>query len=192
MLEIDNKLISFDIIDKEFACDLEKCKGACCIYGDSGAPMEADEVKTIIENYEHIKPYMTERGLEEVEKQGFSVVDKDKDTVTPLIDNLACAYISYDGDIALCAIERAFLDKKISFQKPVSCHLYPIRVTQYSRFSAVNYDKWDICKSALKKGKQEKSYLYKYLETPITRKFGAEFYEQLKYAAENLDLDNIK
>ncbi len=153
--------------------------------------MEPEEIATIIENYELIKPYMTERGLEEVEKQGFSVIDKDKDTVTPLIDNLACAYISYDGDIALCAIERAFLDKKINFQKPVSCHLYPIRVTQYSKFAAVNYDKWDICKSALKKGKTEESYLYKYLETPIKRKFGNEFYEQLKYAAENLDIENL-
>lgn len=192
MLEIDNKLISFDIIDKEFSCDLEKCKGACCIYGDSGAPMEKEEVETIIAHYDIIKSYMTERGLEEVEKQGFSVIDKDKDTVTPLIDNLACAYISYDGDIALCAIERAFLDKKINFQKPVSCHLYPIRVTQYSKFSAVNYDKWEICKSALKKGKKENTYLYKYLETPIKRKFGTKFYDQLTYAAENLDLENLK
>lgn len=188
MLEIDDKLISLDIIDKEFACDLEKCKGQCCVYGDSGAPLTKEEVEIIKKNYKIIKPYMTERGLEEIKKQGFSMIDKDHDTVTPLIDNLACAYISYDGDIALCAIERAFLDKKLDFQKPVSCHLYPIRVTQYSKFTAVNYDKWDICKSALKKGKTEKSYIYKYLETPIKRKFGQDFYDKLKYAAENLDI----
>ncbi len=191
MLEIDDKLISLDIIDKEFACDLEKCKGNCCVFGDSGAPMEDNEIETIKKKYELIKPYMTERGIEEVSKQGFSTIDSDHDTVTPLIDNLACAYISYDGDIALCAIERAFLDKKIDFQKPVSCHLYPIRITKYSKFSAINYDKWDICKPALKKGKQEKSYLYKYLETPLKRKYGEAFYEQLEYAAENLDTKNL-
>jgi hypothetical protein len=191
VLEIGDKLISLDIIDKEFACDLEKCKGNCCVYGDSGAPLEAEEIKIIEENYEIIKPYMTERGIEEIEKQGFSIIDKDHDTVTPLIDNLACAYISYKGDIALCAIERAFLDKKLDFQKPISCHLYPIRITKYSKFTAVNYDKWDICKSALKKGKQEKSYLYKYLETPIKRKFGNDFFSQLKYAAEHLNTKDL-
>lgn len=191
MLEIDDKLISFDIIDKTFSCDLEKCKGACCVYGDSGAPMTEEEVEIIKGHYEIIKPYMTERGIEEIKLQGFSVIDKDHDVVTPLIDNLACAYISYEGDIALCAIERAYRDKKIDFPKPVSCHLYPIRITQYKKFSAVNYDKWDICKPALKKGKQENSLLYRYLEFPITRKYGADFYEKLKYAAENLDLDNL-
>ena len=189
MLEIDDKLISLDIIEKEFSCDLEKCKGDCCIYGDSGAPLTSEEVEIIKENYEHIKSYMTERGIEEITKQGFSVVDVENDTVTPLIDNLACAYVSYDGDIALCGIERAYLDKKISFKKPISCHLYPIRLTQYSKFTAVNYDKWDICKSALKKGKQEKIPLYISLEEPITRKFGKDFYDQLKYAGENLNID---
>ena len=191
MLEIDQKLISLDIIDKEFACDLKKCKGNCCVFGDSGAPLEPEEIEIIKNHFEKIKPYMTARGIEEIEKQGFSVIDKDHDTVTPLIDNLACAYISYDDDIALCAIERAFLNKEIDFQKPVSCHLYPIRITKYSKFTAVNYDKWDICKSALKKGKQEKSYLYKYLEIPLKRKFGKEFYEQLKYAAENLNIEEL-
>jgi len=191
MLEIDQKLISLDIIDKEFACDLKKCKGNCCVFGDSGAPLEPEEIEIIKNHFEKIKPYMTARGIEEIEKQGFSIIDKDHDTVTPLIDNLACAYISYDDDIALCAIERAFLNKEIDFQKPVSCHLYPIRITKYSKFTAVNYDKWDICKSALKKGKQEKSYLYKYLEIPLKRKFGKEFYEQLKYAAENLNIEEL-
>ena len=191
MLEIDDKLISLDIIDKEFACDLAKCKGNCCVFGDSGAPLEAEEIDIIKQHFDIIKPYMTERGIEEIEKQGFFTIDKDKDTVTPLIDNLACAYISYNGDIALCAIERAFLDQKISFQKPVSCHLYPIRVTKYAKFTAINYDKWDICKSALKKGKSEKSFLYKYLEQPIKRKFGNDFYEKLKYASENLNLEKL-
>ena len=191
MLDIDNKIISLDVIEKEFACDLDKCKGQCCVFGDSGAPLEENEVELITKNYEQIKPYMTERGLEEVQKQGFSIIDMDKELVTPLIDNLACAYISYQGDIALCAIERAFRDKKIDFQKPVSCHLYPIRITQYAKFEAVNYDKWDICKSALKKGKAENSYIYKYLEIPIKRKYGSEFYEKLEYAVENLDIFNI-
>ena len=191
MLEIDDKLISLDILDKEFSCDLEKCKGACCVYGDSGAPLTKEEVLLIEGNYDKIKPYMTDRGLEEVDKQGFSMIDIEKDTVTPLIDNLACAYITYKGDIALCAIESAYLDKKIKFRKPISCHLYPIRLTQYSRFTAVNYDKWDICKPALKKGKRDKTPLYISLQDSITRKFGTEFYEQLKYAGENLEIDKL-
>lgn len=189
MLEIEDKLISLDIIEKPFSCDLQKCKGNCCVYGDSGAPMEKDEVEIIKNNYENIKPYMTEKGIAEIEKQGFSMVDIDGDTVTPLIDNLACAYVSYIDDIALCAIESAFLDKKIDFQKPVSCHLYPIRVTKYKKFSAVNYDKWDICKAAIKKGKNQDLKIYKFLEQPIIRKFGQDFYDQLKYAAENLKIE---
>ena len=189
MLEIDDKLISLDILEKKFSCDLEKCKGACCIYGDSGAPLSKEEVLLIKKNYDKIKPYMTERGIEEIEKQGFSMIDIEKDTVTPLIDNLACAYITYKGDIALCAIESAYLDKVIDFRKPISCHLYPIRLTQYSKFTAVNYDKWDICKSALKKGKKENIPLYISLEDSITRKFGEDFYKQLKYAGEHLKID---
>ena len=188
MLEIDDKLISLDILEKKFSCDLSKCKGNCCVFGDSGAPISEEEVELVKENYEQIKPYMSKRGIEEVEKQGFSMIDIEHDRVTPLIDNLACAYISYDGDIALCAIERAFLDKKINFRKPISCHLYPIRLTKYSKFTAVNYDKWDICKAALKKGKQENIPLYISLKESITRKFGKDFYEQLKYAGENLDI----
>lgn len=191
MLDIEDKLISLDVIETEFACDLSKCKGSCCVFGDSGAPLEEKEVSLIEEGYEKIKPYMTDRGIEEIEKQGFSMIDMDKELVTPLIDNLACAYISYVDDIALCSIERAFLNNEIKFQKPVSCHLYPIRITEYAKFTAVNYDKWDICKPALKKGKVEKSNIYKYLEVPIKRKYGSEFYEKLKYAAENLDIFNI-
>jgi hypothetical protein len=188
MLEIDDKLISLDILEKTFTCDLSACKGNCCVHGDSGAPLEKEEIEAIKDNYDIIKTYMTNKGIDEINKQGFSVVDNDGDTVTPLINNLACAYIYYDGDLALCAIEKAFLDKKIKFHKPISCHLYPIRLTKYKNFTAVNYDKWDICKPAIKKGKSNKTPLYKFLEGPLKRKFGEDFYEQLAYAAENLDI----
>jgi len=189
MLEINDKLISLDILDVKFSCNLNHCKGNCCIYGDGGAPLEKEEIEEIKNNYELIQKYMSEQGKKEIEKQGFYTIDDDGDQVTPLINNAACAYVTYENDITLCAIEKAYLNKEINFQKPISCHLYPIRLTEYKKFTAVNYHKWDICKGALKKGKQENIPLYKSLKEPIIRKFGKEFYEQLKYAGENLKLD---
>ncbi len=188
MLEIEGKLISLDVLEKNFACDLCKCKGACCIHGDSGAPMTEKEIESIQQHYEEIKPYMTEKGIKSIEEQGFFVIDSEHDVVTPLIDNLACAYINYEGDIAFCAIEKAFLDQKIDFHKPLSCHLYPIRVKEYKDFTAINYDKWDICKSAIKNGKTTNTKIYQFLEGPLRRAYGDDFYEQLKYAGEHLDV----
>jgi len=189
MLEIDDKLISLDILDVKFSCDLKHCKGNCCIYGDGGAPLEEEEIDFIQKNYDIIQKYMEEQGRIAIKGQGFYTIDSDGDKVTPLVNNAACAYITYENDIALCAIEKAFSEGEINFQKPISCHLYPIRLTKYAKFTAVNYHKWDICKSALKKGKQENTPIYKSLEKPIIRKFGKEFYEQLKYAGENLKID---
>ncbi len=186
MLDIDNKLISLDVIEKPFCCDLEKCKGQCCVYGDSGAPLEADEEKLIKDNFHIIQKFMTDKGIESIEQQGFSVIDEDNDLVTPLINNQACAYIHYDGEMAFCAIEKAYLEGLIDFRKPISCHLYPIRTKNYETFTAVNYDKWDICKPAIKKGKKENIPVYLFLEEPIKRKYGNDFFEKLKYAAENL------
>jgi hypothetical protein len=189
MLEINNKLISLDILDVKFSCDLKQCKGNCCIYGDGGAPLETDEIEEIKNNYKKIQKYMSHQGIQEIEKQGFFTIDDDGDKVTPLVNNAACAYVTYENEITLCAIEKAYLNGEINFYKPISCHLYPIRLTEYKKFTAVNYHKWDICKSALKKGKQENIPLYESLKTPIIRKFGEEFYEQLKYAGENLKLE---
>ena len=186
ILEIDDKLISLDVLDVKFSCNLQHCKGNCCIEGDGGAPLEDKEIESIQKEYDSIQKYMTERGKEAIKEQGFYTIDDDGDKVTPLIDNRACAYITFDKDLSLCAIEKAYLNKDIQFHKPISCHLYPIRLTKYAHFTAVNYHKWDICKSALKKGKQDNIPLYQSLKDAIIRRFDEDFYQQLDYAHKNL------
>jgi len=185
MLEIDDKIISTEIFEREFVCDLSQCKGECCVQGDSGAPLEPNEVEKIRDHFEQILPYMTENGIKSVREHGFGVIDSDGELGTPLIDNQACAYIFYSGDIALCAIEQAYNDGKIDFQKPISCHLYPIRTTKHIDFTALNFHKWDICKSALKKGKMTQTPVFQFLKAPIIRQFGSEFFEQLEIAHEH-------
>ena len=183
MLQIDKAILSLDILDKKFACDLKKCKGACCVFGDSGAPLEENEVELLEELFLKIKPFLREEGIAAIEKQGTSVVDSDGDKVTPLINNEECAYVVFEKGIAKCAIEKAFFSNEIAFRKPISCHLYPIRVTKYSEFEALNYHKWKICKPAIALGEKEDTPLYIYLKEPLTRKFGKEWYEQLRIAA---------
>jgi len=185
MLEIGRAIVSLDILEKQFLCDLLKCKGACCVEGDSGAPVTPEEAKAIEEAYTEIAPYILESHREEVKKQGFAVIDLDGDLVTPLVNNKQCVYTYEERGILKCGIEKAFLDGKINFRKPVSCHLFPIRITEYKRFDAVNYQKIDICKPGRECGKKEKLPLYVFLKEPLIRKYGEEWYDQLEYAAEN-------
>lgn len=179
MLIVGNCIVSEDLADRCFCCDLAKCKGACCVEGDSGAPVEEDEVVVLERILPEVKPYMTPEGLKAVEEQGVAVRDKDGDLGTPLINQKECAYICYDGDLALCAIEKAFRDGKIDWKKPISCHLYPVRIENYREFMAVNYHKWDICKCAVEQGKTCGVPLYEYLKEPLIRKFGEDWYEEL-------------
>jgi len=185
MLEIGRTIVSLDILEKQFLCDLLKCKGACCVEGDSGAPVTPEEVIAIEEAWTEIKPYIPITHLDEIRKRGFAVVDLDSDLVTPLVNNRQCAYTFEEKGILKCGIEKAFLDGKTRFRKPVSCHLFPIRITEYKRFDAVNYQQIDICKPGRKCGKSEKLSLYVFLKEPLIRKYGEEWYEQLSYAAEN-------
>lgn len=185
MLEIGRAIVSLDILDKQFLCDLMKCKGACCVEGDSGAPVTAEEVKAIEEAYPAFKNYLPESHQEEISKQGFGVIDFEGDLVTPLVNFKQCAYTYKDNGILKCGIEKAYLEGKTSFRKPVSCHLFPIRITEYKRFDAVNYQQIDICKPGRQCGKSEKLPLYVFLKEPLIRKYGQEWYEQLSYAAEN-------
>jgi hypothetical protein len=190
MIAIDDKLISEDIISTHFVCHLTACKGACCVQGDAGAPLEADELPILAHIYESVKPYLTEQGIEAIEKQGLYVVDNETDGgyATPLINGAACVYIVFDEDnIAGCGIQKAYNEGKINWQKPISCHLYPIRIKRYSDFEAVNYDKWHICKAACKFGKSQKVKLYEFLREPLIRKYGNDFYEQLHAAAQHLN-----
>jgi hypothetical protein len=185
MLEIGRTIVSLDILEKQFLCDLLKCKGACCVEGDSGAPITIEEAAEIEKAYPEVSPYLKESHRDEIRKQGFTVIDQDGDMVTPLVNNRQCVYTYEEKGILKCGIEKAFLDGKINFRKPVSCHLFPIRITEYKRFDAVNYQKIDICKPGRECGKSAKLPLFVFLKEPLIRKYGEEWYEQLKYAGEN-------
>ena len=173
MIEIDDKIVSSDLLREGFACDLGKCKGICCVEGDAGAPLELDEVDLLEEEYETYAPYMTEEGRQEVERQGFMVVDSDGDYTTPLVNNAECAYAFSENGVTFCAIERAYREGKCSFLKPISCHLYPIRVKQFSNGSyGLNYHRWSVCRDAVECGKKIGLPVYKALKEPIIRRFG--------------------
>ncbi len=188
MILIDDKLISEAILDEEFVCNLTACKGACCVAGDEGAPLEEEELQILEEIYDEVSPYLTEKGRAAIEEQGKWAEAKESSytgLATPLIksDN-ACAYVQYDKKgVAQCGIELAYLDKKIKFKKPISCHLYPIRITQQQFYDAVNYNQWDVCSAACALGKELKVPLYKFLKEPLIRKYGSDFYQQLEGAA---------
>ena len=187
MLVVQDIYVSDDIADVMFICDLEKCKGACCVEGDSGAPLTDEEAKIIEAIYHEVEPYLSEHNRAEVKRQGFSIIDSDGDLVTPIIGNKECVYTYRDeAGIVKCGIERAYLDGKTDFRKPVSCHLFPIRITEYKRFDAVNYQELDICKPGKACGKKEQLPLWKFLKEPLIRKYGKEWYEELQYAAENI------
>jgi hypothetical protein len=179
MIVIDNTIISGEILDIHFCCNLEKCKGACCVEGDAGAPLEEEEISALEDYIDRIKPFMQKEGIRVIEKSGVFDYDMNGEYVTPLIADKDCAFVYYEHDIARCAIEKAFEEKKISFRKPLSCHLYPIRIKTYASTETVNYHKWSICQTACAKGKEINLALYKFLEDPLIRKFGEEWYKQL-------------
>lgn len=187
MILIDDVLISDDVVEKQFVCNLHACKGACCIEGDSGAPVEEDEIEMLQASLEYVLPYLTDAGRKAIAEQGVYIVEEDDEytgLATPLINGGACAYIAYrpDGTVT-CGIEEAYNDGKIEFKKPISCHLYPIRIKNYDTVMGVNYDEWDICNDACTLGKSLKVPVYKFLKDALVRKFGPEFYEVLELAA---------
>lgn len=179
MIVIDNTIISEDIRDVRFCCDLEKCRGACCVEGDAGAPLEEEEISQLEDYIDRIKPFMQESGIEVIENSGVFDYDMNGEYVTPLISDKDCAFVFYENNIAKCAIEKAYENKKISFRKPLSCHLYPIRIKNYAGDDAVNYHKWAICQPACAKGKEINLPLYKFLKDSLIRKFGEEWYNKL-------------
>ena len=185
MIQIDDKLISEDLFSEEFVCNLAKCKGICCVEGDAGAPLDEDETRILDEIYPKIKPYLRPEGIQAIEEQGTYTLDVEGDLVTPLVNNAECAYVIFDEKgYTKCAIEKAYEDGVIDWQKPISCHLYPIRITEYSNFSAINYHEWDICSDACTLGKELGVKVYQFLKKPLIRKYGEEFYQTLSEAAE--------
>jgi hypothetical protein len=193
MIEIGRTLISDDVVEKKFVCDLNACKGACCVHGDSGAPLEDEETAMLEEVFEQVKPYLPAKGVKAIEKQGFWVIDSDGDKVTPLVSEGAeCAYTVFENGFALCGIEKAWKDGKVAFRKPISCHLYPVRITKYKKFDAVNYEVWDICKPACACGEKLQVPVYRFLKDALTRKYGSDWYSQLEKAAEFLETPEAK
>ena len=186
MIQIDDKLISEDIFSEEFVCNLTKCKGACCVEGDVGAPLDKEETVILERIFDQIKPYLTADGVRALEQQGTWTVDPmDGDYVTPMVEGRECAYVTYDDKgITKCGIEKAYEDGAVDWQKPISCHLYPIRVKDYRTFTALNYHEWPICNDACILGKELKVPVYKFLKTPLIRKYGEEFYQTLTDAAD--------
>lgn len=183
MIEVFNTLVDEDLLTESFVCNLDKCKGACCVEGDAGAPLEKSELAILEEIYPLVKPYMTEKGIQAVEESGTWVKDYDGDYTTPCVDgNKECAYVMWEGGISKCAIEKAHFDGKIGWKKPISCHLYPIRITAYPEFDVLHYDRWNICSDACSFGRELKVPVFRFLKDPLTRKYGEAWYNELEEA----------
>jgi hypothetical protein len=179
MIFLENTIVSDPVQTVRFACDLVKCKGACCVEGDAGAPLEEEEISFLEDHLDEIKPYMLPGGLSEVEANGVFDYDAAGNLVTPLVKGRECAFVYYENGITRCAIEKAFREGKIPAGKPVSCHLYPIRIQRLKTNDAINYHRWPICDHALERGAKENIPLYRFLEDALVRKYGREWYEKL-------------
>ena len=186
MIQIDNTIISLDVLQKRFVCNLSRCKGICCVDGDSGAPLDEDELPVLDEIYEKVEPFLRDEGKKSIELHGRYMVDFDGEYVTPLIDGKECAYAIFDGDTAKCGIEKAYENGAINYKKPISCHLYPIRLQKMKNITAINYDQWYICYDACTLGKELNVRVFEFLKEPLIRKFGEDWYAQLEEINRNL------
>jgi len=185
MIEVGNVLVHEDVVRENFVCNLKKCKGACCLEGDSGAPLNHDELHILDEIYPKVKPFMTAKGIATIEETGTHVTDFEGDYTTPCVDtNKECAYVTWENGITKCAIEKAYEYGAIDWKKPLSCHLYPIRITKYPEFDVLNYDRWSICSPACSFGNELKVHVHEFLKEPLIRKYGEEWYKELEEAVE--------
>jgi len=183
MLAIENTLISESVLEKKFVCDLSACKGECCIAGESGAPLEKEEVEVLEKIFPRVKAYMTKEGVKAIEEQGVYVVDSDRELTTPLVKGGSCAFVYIENKIAKCSIEKAYNEGKVNFKKPISCHLYPIRVVHKKGVEKLEYHRWNICSPACACGDKLNVTIYKFLKEPLERKYGKNWYKQLELAA---------
>ncbi len=187
MFQLGKTIVSEDIIEKDFVCNLSACKGACCVDGDAGAPLDKAETKILAKIYPKVKPFLRQEGIAAIEEQGLFTINNEGEIETPLINGADCAYVIFDEhNTALCAIEEAYNQGVITWKKPVSCHLYPIRVKDYSEFSAVNYNHWHICDDACQLGKELQVPVYKFVKEALIRKFGEDWYLELEKVAEKM------
>lgn len=187
MFQLGKTIVSEEVINKDFICNLNSCKGGCCIDGDAGAPIEKEEVKILKDIYPKVKPYLRSEGISVIERFGTSIQNEEGEIETPLIDGADCAYVIFDEkNTALCGIEEAYNQGDIEWKKPISCHLYPVRVKQYSSFAAVNYHKWSLCDDACSLGKELQVPIYKFVKEALIRKFGEDWYAELEHMAKNI------
>ena len=188
IIQVGNVLVSPDIFTEKFCCDLDKCKGQCCVEGDAGAPVTLDEIAGIEDSLDTVWTDMSASAQAIVGKQGVAYVDQEGDLVTSIVNGKDCVFTCYENGCCLCALERAYRAKKTDFVKPISCALYPIRVKAFNNDTfGINYNRWDVCKDAVIKGKELNLPVYKFLEGPLTRRFGVEWYKELCEVAEQLE-----
>jgi hypothetical protein len=187
ILEIGGVLISSEILTEFFCCDYEKCKGICCVEGDAGAPVTLDEVAEIEDTLDTVWPMLSASAQSVIDKQGVAYADKDGEMVTSIVRGKDCVFTCYEGNNCLCALERAYRESKTKFCKPISCALYPIREKNFGGgLIGLNYHRWDVCKDAREKGKALNLPVYKFLQEPLTRRFGEAWYQELCEVAEQL------
>ena len=185
MIQIDDTLVSLDLIERSFLCDLSHCKGQCCVEGDSGAPLEPGEEEELKRVLPEIWNDLLPEARTVIQSQGVAYTDSDGDRVTSIVGDKNCVFTCYDTDgVCKCAIEKAYREGRVSYYKPISCHLYPARITQYKTFQAVNYHRWDVCKAAELLGKKEQVPVYQFLKEPLIRKFGQAWYDALDECAQ--------
>lgn len=188
MVQIDDVIVSFDIFKEKFYCDINACKGECCIEGDAGAPLESKEVELLEKVLPVIWDDLSDEAKAIINKQGVCYKDVDGDLVTSIVNGKDCIFTCYDDKgYCLCAIEKAYRDGKTDFYKPISCHLYPIRVGKYGPYKALNYHRWNVCKAAVLLGEKKNTPIYKFLKEPLIRSFGEEWYTELEIAAKELE-----
>jgi hypothetical protein len=184
MISIGDTLVSTHLLERKFVCDLKKCKGACCVEGESGAPLVEKETKILEGIYKKVEPYLTTKGKKAIKKQGTHTIDADGDMVTPLVgEEQECAYTIFEKGIAMCGIEKAYKDGQIKFQKPISCHLYPVRLQQHKHYLAVNYQTWEVCNPACDLGKELGIPVYKFVQSALQRRFGKKWFKELELVA---------
>lgn len=187
MFQLGKTIVSEDIIEKEFVCNLGACKGECCVAGEAGAPVTETEIKILKEIYPKVKPFLRPEGITAIEAQGTHIVSDLEELETPLVNGKECAYVNFtESSTASCGIEDAYNAGEVDFKKPISCHLYPVRIQDYSEFAAVNYHKWPICDDACTLGATLKVPVYKFVKEALIRKFGENWYTELEKVVEQM------
>jgi hypothetical protein len=192
MVQIGNVIVSFDVIKEKFFCDLEVCKGQCCVEGDSGAPITEEEKIKLDETLPIVWNQLSREAQDVIDKQGTTFIDCEGDLVTSIVNGKDCVFTCYDDNgCCYCAIEKAFREGKTNFYKPISCHLYPIRISKVGNCEGLNYNRWDVCKAAIIKGKKDNISVYQFLKEPLIRKYGADWYKELEETIEEMKKQHI-